>query len=295
MRTLKLCLLVLFIASTMCYAQNESLLIGPGDVLHVQFYDTPDMEQHPRVSDAGDISLLFLGQIHVAGLSATQAARAIEAAFAAHKIMRQPQVILNVETYATQAVTVTGQVHTPGAYPISTPRSVVDVLTLAGGLSDDADRNITIERRGTKEKIPYFLSNHADRALDTSVMVNPGDTIIVPKAGLVYVLGDVSRPGGYVLDSNNDAKLTVLQMVAVAGGTLNSAVPSHTRLLRKKPDGSYEQTPVPLGDMQKGKAADVAMQANDVLFVPFSYLRNFLTSGASGVMASTSGAAIYHF
>jgi polysaccharide biosynthesis/export protein len=294
-RTLKTCLLILSLTAAACFAQNESLLIGPGDTLHVQFYDTPDLDQHPRVSDSGEINLILLGNIHVTGLSANDAARAIEAAFKARKIMRQPQVILAIETFATQNVTVTGAVHTPGAYPIPTPRSVVDVITMAGGITDDGDRHITIERHGTKEKVSYFLSNRPDQVLDTSVLVYPGDTIVVPKAGLIYVLGDVGRPGGYILDSNDSARLTVMQMIAVAGGTLNSAVPSHTRLLRKKPDGSYEVTPVPLSAMQKGKAPDVAMQVNDVLYVPFSYLRNFFASSAGGSAAAISSAAIYHF
>jgi polysaccharide export outer membrane protein len=289
--------LLVCLTSAAGLAQKESLLIGPGDTLHVQFYDTPDMDQHPRVSDAGDIDLLFLGKMHVAGLTANDAARAIETEFKAHKIMRQPQVILNIETYATQNVNVTGEVHAPGAYAIATPRSVVDVLSMAGGILDDGDRHVTIERHGTKEKVSYFLSNHPDQVLDTSVLVYPGDTIVVPKAGLIYVLGDVGRPGGYILDGNDANRLTVMQMIAVAGGTQNSSLPSKTRLLRKQPDGSYETLPVPLSDMQKGKAPDVALQVNDVLFVPFSFVRNFFVNGtgAGSIVSSATSASIYHF
>jgi polysaccharide export outer membrane protein len=298
MRTLKTCFLMLALALTgaSCLAQTESITIGPGDTLHVQFYDTPDLEQHPRVSDDGNIYLLMLGNIHVAGLSANDAARAIETAFKSKGLMRQPQVVLTIETYATQGVVVTGQVHTPGAFPIATPRSVVDVLALAGGIADDGDRHITIERHTTKERVSYFLSAQPGQALDTAVMIYPGDTIIVPKAPIVYVLGDVGHPGGYVMSSpSSDSKLSVMQMVALAGGTQSAAVPSKTRLLRKQPDGSYQEIPVPLSDMQKGKASDIAMQANDVLYVPFSFLRNFIANQSGGLAGSTASAAIYHF
>lgn len=286
-------LLVLFLATSACFAQKESLLIGPGDLLNVQVFDTPEMNQHPRVTDDGDVSLMFIGKLHLGGLSPSDAGKAIEDALVTKGYMRHPQVEVSVEQYATQNVSVLGQVHTPGVFPIRAPMSVIDVLALAGGISEAGDRHITIERHQTHEKISYYLSNKPDEAIDTSVQVYPGDTVIVPKAGLVFVLGDVGRPGGYAMD-NNDAKLTVLQMVAIAGGTNHSAVPSHTTLIRKQPDGSYVQMSIPLSDMQKGKAPDMALKQDDIVYVPFSYFRSFIANTPS-VVASTGAAAIYHF
>ena len=98
-------------------------------------------------------------------------------------------------------------------------------LALAGGLTDLADRHVTIERHTSHRQISYYVSNQPDDLLDQTVMVNPGDKFIVPKAGIVYVLGDVARPGGYPM-TNNDGTLTVLQAVAAAGGTASSAVPN---------------------------------------------------------------------
>ena len=286
-------LLALFLAATACFAQQDSLLIGPGDLLNIQVFDTPEMAQHPRVTDSGDVNLMFVGKLHVGGLSPTDAGKTIERALIAQGYMRHPQVEVSVEQYATQNVSVVGQVHSPGAFPIRAPMSVVDVLALAGGISEAGDRHITIERHQTHEKISYYLSNKPDEALDTSVVVYPGDTVVVPKAGLIFLLGDVGRPGGYTMD-NNDAKLTMLQMLALAGGTNHSAVPSHTTLIRKQPDGTYVQIPIPLSDMQKGKAPDMALKQDDIVYVPFSYLRSFIVN-TPGVVASTSAAAIYHF
>ena len=288
-------LLVLLALSTACFAhaQDESLLIGPGDTLHVQVYDTPEMDQHPRVNDSGNVPLAFIGSVHVAGLSPAGAAQKIEAALEAKNIMKHPQVMVGVDTYATENVSVMGEVHAPGAYPISTPMNVVDVLARAGGITNIGDRHITIERHGTGEKIEYFLSNNADVSLDQKARVYPGDTVVVPKAPMVYVLGDVNRPGAYVMN-NNEAQLSVLEMVAKAGGTPPSAVPSHARLIRKGPNGTYQNLPLPLSSMQKGKKPDMQLEANDIVYVPFSYLRSFATN-ASSVVASTAGAAVYAF
>ena len=165
---------------------------------------------------------------------------------------------------------------------------MLDVLTLAGGLTELADRKMLIERRGTGEKVSYFDSNDAKAALDTSVRINPGDTLVVPKAGIVYVLGDVKQPGGYTM-TNNEAQLSVLQLVARAGGMNNLAVPAHTHLMRKTGENGYTEISLQLSDMQKGKQPDQFLQAGDILYIPFSYLRNFALQG-SGLAASAASA-----
>jgi polysaccharide export outer membrane protein len=285
-------LLTAFALVSSAHGQKESLLIGPGDLLHVAVFDTPELEQHARVTDAGDLPLVMGGNVQVANLTPSEAARVIETALQKGGFLNHPRVAITVEEYATQKVYVLGEVRLPGAHAINTPRSVLDVLTLAGGLTEFADRKVLIERRGTKERIPYFLSNKPEAALDNSVQVNPGDSLIVPRAGVVYVLGDVAHPGGYTM-TNNDAEITVLELVARAGGTNHSAVPSRAKLIHKQ-DGAYVQEPLQLSAMQKGKQADIPLHADDVIYVPFSYLRNFAMQ-ATGVAASVSAAAIYHF
>jgi polysaccharide export outer membrane protein len=290
----KAILAFLLIAGWAGAQQPESLLIGPGDLLHVQVFDTPELEQKDvRVTDVGELPLILGGNVKVAHLTPAEAARVIEKALVDGHFVLRPRVAVTVEEYATQKVSVLGEVKTPGAYAIQTPRSVLDVLTLAGGLTELADRKILVERRGTDEKVPYFVSNDAKAAMDASVRINPGDTLYVPKAGIVYVLGDVKQPGGYTM-TNNEAQLSVLQLVARAGGTNNSAVPSHARLVRKTGDSGYTETALQLSDMQKGKQSDQFLQPGDIVYVPFSYMRNFALQG-SGLVASASSAAIYKF
>jgi polysaccharide export outer membrane protein len=274
-----------------CFEQNESLLIGRGDQLHIQVFDTPEMEQHPRVTDSGTVPLLFVGDVKVAGMTPGDAAREVEEALKTKQLMLHPQVAVTVEQYATQNVYVMGQVTNPGAYPISTPMSVVSVLALAGGLADPADRHITIERHSDPaQKVSYFLSNNSEVALSSDVLVYPGDTALVPKAGVVYVLGDVGRPGGYPM-TTNDSQMTVLQALAMAGSANKTSILGKARLVRKTPQGAQE-VPLQLAQIQQGKRPDIQMQPDDVLFLPFSWMKNVAVN-AQGIAASATSAVIY--
>jgi polysaccharide export outer membrane protein len=283
-------LLLLGIA-TNSLAQKESLLIGPGDSLHIQVYDTPEMEQRARVTDAGDLPFSFLGNVHVANRTPEQAAEEIEHRLITAGIMRHPQVTVRVDVYATQDASIMGQVVKPGVYEIDTTRKVVDVLALAGGLTDLADRHITIERHGDPDhKIDYYYSNQAGTALTDDPLVYPGDRVIVPRAPVVYVLGDVLKPGGYPVDTNN-SKMTVLQALSLAGSPNHTAALGKSKLVRKTPTG-VQQIELPISAMQKGKTPDVALMPDDVIYVPFSFLRNVAVNGQS-ILASTASAVVY--
>jgi len=284
-------LLFLLVSAGFAWAQKESLLIGPGDLLHLQVYDTPEMDQRARVTDAGTIPFSFLGNVNVAGLTPGAAAEEIEHRLVTAGIMLHPQVIVHVEAFATQNASVMGQVQKPGVYEIDTPRKVVDVLAMAGGLTDLADRHITIQRHGEGQpQIEYYYSNAAASALADDPMVHPGDTVIVPRVAIVYVLGDVLKPGGYPINTNN-SQITALQAIALAGYANHTAAVSKSRLVRSTPSGIKEIN-LPIGEMQKGKLPDVALVADDVIYVPFSFVRN-LGVNSQGILASATSAMIY--
>jgi len=273
-------------------ADRDTLLIAPGDVLHVQVADTPEMEESARVTDQGMIPITGIGDVKVAGLTPTQAALVIHDQLIAHHYLNHPEVFIRVEQFATQQVSIIGEVKTSGAFPISTPRPILDVLALAGGLTPEANRNILIERQGdTQNPISYFVSNNGRQAITNQVIVNPGDTVVVPRAGIVFILGDVNRPGGFVM-SNNESQLTLLQGLALAGGATKTAKERHAHLIRAQAAGGYSDTEFSIGDLQKGKKPDMPLMAGDVLYIPFSFARNF-ANGASSIAASTVGAAIY--
>jgi polysaccharide export outer membrane protein len=287
------CLLLLLFSSAIIHlpAQNETLLIERGDLLHLQVYDTPEMEQHARVTDSGTIPFSFLGTVSVSGLTPAQAAEEIEHRLRAAGVMLHPEVTVRVEAYATQNASVMGQVQKPGSYEIDTGRKVVEVLAMAGGLTDVADRHITIQRFGAAhQRIEYYYSNSALAALSGDPMVYPGDTVVVPKAAMVYVLGDVSKPGGYPISTNNSA-MTVLQAIALAGYANHTAAIGKSKLVRATPAG-VEEIDLQVNAMEKGKKPDVALLADDVVYVPFSFMRNIGING-QGILASATSAAIY--
>ena len=284
--------LSLLLAPGLVAQTKESMLIGPGDLLHVQVFDAPELEEHALVTDAGELPLILGGSVKVAALTTEEARHVIEDALLRGHFLLNPRVLVTFDTNETQNVSVLGEVHTPGSYHIVTPRSILDVLALAGGLTDLADRKITIERRSTNERFTYIVSNNANLALDQKVRVYPGDMVLVSKVGVVYVLGDVGRPGGFPM-ATNDSTISVLQAVALASGTHPTAAPSHARLLRKT-DSGYVEMHLPLSDMQKGKVADMPMRADDIIYVPFSYARNLVVNSSS-IIATAGSAAVYHF
>jgi polysaccharide export outer membrane protein len=269
---------------------RESLLIGPGDLLHVSFLREPELDQHVRVMDSGDVVLSLAGQISVQGLTPAAAALRIADRYRNGKFLLHPVVTVFVEEYATEMVTVLGQVQHPGNVHLDAPRTLIDVLAMVGGLTDIADRHIVIQRGGPRgERFHVFLSNGADAALNANTLVRPGDTVLVPKAGIVYVLGDVAHPGGYVMQ--NDSGMTVLQAVALASGTSKTASEKHIRLVRNV-DGITQSIVLPLREMERGRQPDVPLQANDILYVPFSLARNF-SLGIADITAAAGSALIY--
>ena len=267
---------------------HESLLIGCGDLLHITVFREPEMEQKVRVKDSGDIDLDLAGTVKVAGLTPADAAKTIAQLYSQEHYLNHPQISVLIEEYATQNISILGQVHKPGAFPVTTARSLLDVLALAGGLTETADRHITVQRVDKSNEV-VFLPNNAMESLQVGTVVFPGDTVLVPKAGVVYVLGDVARPGGYVMQ--DDAKMTVLQALAMASGANKTAKENETRLIRKD-KGSYQEQIVRLKEMEKGKTPDMQLEADDVLYVPFSIAKNVVL-GAASILSSTSSAAIY--
>lgn len=273
------------------YSQHESLLIGAGDQVHVEVFDTPELSSTARVDDKGDMPLLMGGTVHIAGLTPEQAAVEVEHTLVHRKLMNQPQVLVTVQRFATQNVTVFGQVTHPASYEIDTPRPLTEVLAQAGGFTEQADRHVSIRRANAKTTEDVFVSNDPKEALGQNVYVYPGDSITVPKQQLVYVLGDVNRAGGFPM--NNDVSgITVLQALATAGGAAHTAAISRARLVRRINGDNYKEIPLNLSAMQKGKLPDMVMQPNDIVYVPFDFIKN-AALGITGVVAAGTSAVIY--
>jgi polysaccharide export outer membrane protein len=268
---------------------GSALVIGPGDELEVTVYGAPDLSGHARVSADGNISMPLIGDVRIAGLSSSEAAGAIEAQLRQGKVVNDPQVSIYVKEYISSGISVAGEVTKPGFYSAIGPHRLFDVLQAAGGPTDRAANKVVISHRDQKDVTTLSISKNPAEMTASNVELQPGDTVVVPKAGIVYVLGEVTRPGGYVLNSTGG--ITVLQVVAVAGGPTHVASAGKTRLLRRTENGFQEQ-PIDLKKLLRGKAPDVSVRDEDILFVPTSGIKTALN--ASTLVATMGSAAIYH-
>jgi polysaccharide export outer membrane protein len=267
------------------------LKVTPGDLLHITVFDVPEMTQDVRIGAKGEAQLALIGNIDLAGLTGEEAAQAIARELRTRKLLLSPQVNVLIKEFASQGVSVIGEVQHPGVYQVLGARSVLDVISMAGGLTNVADTRITVKRRrGSDQTVTVKLkTDDPNTSLTNNVQIYPGDLIVVPRAGIVYVLGDVNRPGGFVMQDSG--RITLLQALAQAGGASKSASLSKAILMRKNGDG-YSNTKLHVGKIEKGEEPDLDLHANDVLFIPNNRLKNAL-SGTQSVISSIGSASIY--
>lgn len=247
---------------------DSSIRLGQGDLVEVKVYDVPELNTHTRVSDTGDIDLPLVNQVHVEGLTVEEAEKAIEQRLDHGGFVRNPHVQLFVSEYTSDGTSVLGEVMKPGVYPVLGEQRLFNLLSAAGGLSPAAGTTITITHKAEPERpVVVSISRNLEDHPDSNVPIFPGDTVMVRRADVIYVVGDVNRPSGFLMD--NGGKLTVLQAIALAGGTTSTAKLGDVRIIRKSPQGVAE-IPVSLKKMLRAKADDLPLQANDILFVPAS-------------------------
>jgi len=268
-------------------ARGASMKIGPGDLIEVNVYDEADLHQTIRLDDVGDGTLSFIGSLHLAGLTTEQAEALIARKLKEGNYLLAPQVGVIIREYSTQGVSVLGEVKTPGVYAVVGGQSLLDVLAAAGGTTPVAGSEITIQRAGDGSTLSVLLSKDAHHSLSSNVRLYPGDKVLIPRAGLVYVLGDVGRPGGFLME--NDGKMTLLQALAMAGGTTHTSSMNGSRLLRNTPSG-YTDIHIELSKMLKGQKGDVQLQTEDILYIPGSVIKSVFARASPAVLAATSGA-----
>ena len=270
-------------------AKNSPLLLGPGDEVEITVYGAPDLSGHTRVSDSGNISMPLIGYVRVGGLSTSEAEAAIEAQLRQNNIVNDPQVSIFAKDFSSSGISVAGEVVRPGFYSAMGPHRLFDVLQLAGGTTDRASNKVTISHRDQSEVTTVAISKDPAELGASNVNLQPGDTVVIPRAGIVYALGEITRPGGYVINSSGG--ITVLQVVAAAGGPTHLASYGKTTLLHRTATGFQEQK-IDLKKLLRGKVKDISVQNDDILFVPTSGFKSAVN--ASTLVAAAGTAAIYH-
>jgi polysaccharide export outer membrane protein len=270
--------------------ENSSLLrLGAGDLVEVNVYNVPELTTKARIGNSGDIYLPLIDYVHVGDLTVEEAQSLIEKRLEDGGFVRSAHVTIFLDESASQGVTILGEVAKPGIYPDLGDRRLYDLLSAAGGFTASAGRKVSIIRqRGQSGPITVNLPRNLADDVQDNIEILPGDTITIPKAPIIYVVGDVGRPAGLLVDNGN---LTVLQALALAGGTNHTAKMGGTCIIRKGPTGMTE-TKVPLKKMLEAKAPDINLQADDILFVPLSGARVAAGKGFDAAVAAATGLAI---
>lgn len=296
-------------ANALAEIQNDESRIGPGDLLEVSVFEAPEMNRTVRVQANGEISMELLGAVKASGLTP----RELESVLREHlrrTYMKNPHVGVFVRELESHPVSVVGAVKKPGVFQIRGATTVIQLLSMAEGVADNAGDSVLIMRgaassgpvrpdaqapsqeiKGKIEQVNLRdLLESKDAALN--VMVFPGDIVKVTSAGLVYVVGEVKKPGGFALKNNHD--ISLLQALALAEGLTSTSATSHARIVRTDPQtGKRIEIPVDLGRILANKASDPGLRQDDILFIPNSSAKSALYRAAASAVSMAAGVGIY--
>jgi uncharacterized protein involved in exopolysaccharide biosynthesis/protein involved in polysaccharide export with SLBB domain len=266
--------------------------IGPGDVLDISESHTPEFHSAVRVSPAGTVNLPMVDEVQIGGMDEQGAAHAIDAALLAKGMLLHPQVSVLVIGSAGGDVSVLGEVARPGVYPYAVHHRLLDLLSAASGVTPNAGRLVNIFHRNDPETPhPVVLDlSGTGAAPDHNPELQAGDTVQVSRAGLVYVIGDVIRPGGFAVDPVQS--LTVVQALSLAWGPTQNAAGNKALLIREQ-KGGRTLTFLNLKRMLHGQDPDQPVRDGDILFVPDSMAKNLMNRTMESVVQSAVGVTIY--
>jgi polysaccharide export outer membrane protein len=285
-------------------------LIGSGDLLVVEVFDVPELSREVRVNETGYISLpLMPSKVRAAGLNPIQLQDKLAELLQTNGLVSTPQVTISVKEQHSQPITVIGAVKNPMVIQALRKMTLLQALSQAGGIADDAGTTVIVTRPSpdisesadpndaSTSVAPQTFSISLSDVLESgnanfNIPLIGGDVVSVPRAGIIYVVGAVARPGGFLMQNDLD-RMTMLKMLSLAGGATNTAKLKNAVILRKNlQTGNRDQVPVDLAKVLSMKSQDVPMQSNDILFVPDSNGLKALHRAGDVAVALTSGIGI---
>lgn len=244
--------------------------LGPEDLLEISVFEVPQLNRTVRVSEGGTVSLPLLGEMAVRGLTVTQLETSLREALS-RGYVEDPQVSVFIKEYRSRKVSVIGAVGAPGVYEILGPRTLLEVLSQAGGLTERSVGKLYILRNLKDAGDQRIAVNVADlmesRDQSLNVAIEPGDIISVPidRPAYVYVDGAVRTPGR--IEQLSSRPLSLLQAIARAGGPTDRADLRNVQILRKGGDGEQVLLEVNLKKVRKGEDPDPPLRDGDIVVV----------------------------
>ena len=292
-----------------CASQVRSTyVLGPDDQLEISGPELTEVANKPvRIDGDGDIQVPLAGRVHVSGLTVQQTEQELNKVLSTY--IRRPQVVVNVAEVRSQPVSVLGAVNTPGVHQVQGHKTLLEMLALAGGIRPDAGYSVRITRQLEWGCIPLPKTeldssgrfSVAELNLkkimeaknpEENIQIFPHDVISVPKAEMVYVIGEVRRSGGFVLGEHQT--ISVLQALSLAEGLNGAADTRHARILRLKREADQrEELAVDVKDVLNGKKPDIALRGDDILFIPGSTGKKAALRAIEAAIQTGSGMAIW--
>jgi polysaccharide export outer membrane protein len=286
-------------------ARLANYVLGPNDEIVIFAVDAEEFANKPiRITTSGDINVPLVGRIHAAGMTLEQLEAEVTERLS--KYIREPHVAINVTQFKSQPVSIFGAVGSPGVVQLEGRKTLIEVLSMAGGLRSDAGSRIKITRKNEMGPIPlssavaegdYSVAEVNIRSIEDAtqpednIQILPLDVITVARAEIVYVIGEVKKSGGFML--NDRRSISLIEVMARAEGFNSTAAPKNARVIRPVPGSNRIEIAVNLSDVLAGKKKDMMLQPDDILYVPSSYAKNAFIRTLDSVIQMTTGRVIY--
>ncbi len=259
---------------------GRAIVLHPGDLIAVSVYGVPEYKINARIAGNGVADLPLVGGIDLAGLTVEQAQQKVAQKLVSEQMILYPDVLISVQDSMVDIIGVMGEVNGPKAIPAFAPISLLDALSAAGGLKPDASHSISILRKDVPEPLLVVLNSDPANALAQNIPLYPGDRVLVPRIGVVYVVGAVARQGAFPITP--DTPLTLLQAVTLSGGAGFQAAQGDTRIIRTT-GATRREIPVNLKKVTDGKDPDPVLQSDDIVMVPTSPVKAAIKGGGAGI------------
>jgi polysaccharide export outer membrane protein len=253
--------------------------IMPGEVVHINVFDAPDFSITTSVSESGDVPFPILGSFHIGGLNSASAASALAQVLKDRNLMLDPVITVTVDSLST-GITILGEVHNPGIYPPPGKHQLSDLLAIAGGMMTTTGRIIEItndNNPGKKDFVSWDPTMHNTENFDRPV--HAGDRVLVRSCGVIYVGGNMMKPGAYPLCGSKH--MTLSEVMALAGGVAPNSKLSKTYLVRTQPDGTKVVEQIDIKKVLTSHVSDPMVQEDDIIYVSPSPIKAILKSAAA--------------
>ncbi len=266
------------------------LVIHPGDSYAISVLNAKDFNAKGRVASDGTVDLPLAGKLDLTGMTTEDAQTAIRKSLRAAEMVKDAQVVVTIDSSPTDTVSISGEVNHPDAFPAFGRRTLGEYLSQAQGLKPTGSSIVTLIRPGLPSPVQLDLGPNPAASEPAGIPLFAGDSIIVPTTGLAYAVGALRSQGAFPL--KNYGPTTVLQLVALANGVGYEGALNSSVIVRKTPEG-LKEVKVRLGDILHHRTHDIALQADDILYVPTDKTKAAIKGGATGLVVALATSYLY--